>query len=255
MTARAILWDFDGTLATRPGLWSSCVIEVLDLHNPGHGVSRADAARFLESGFPWHHWEKVHDQLCDPDAWWDPVLAMIANAMLGAGVTLESVPTLAAHFRDRFLDSSRWHVYPDSAEALRLSASKGWRNVIISNHVPELPRLVADLGLGEHVHAVLTSAAHGYEKPHPVAFRLALEAAEAPTAVWMIGDNPIADIAGAAQLGIPGILTRAPDLDPPLVHRLESSYGASHFPDWQKHCDRRASTALEAVEFILTEPG
>ena len=142
-------------------------------------------------------------------------------------------------------------VYPDSVEALERSASAGWRNVIVSNHVPELPDLVDSLGLGEHVHAVLTSARHGHEKPHPGAFRLALEAAGGPTTVWMVGDNPIADIAGAAQLGIPGVLTRAPELDRGSVQRLEASYGGSCFPGWQQHCHKRAATAIEAVELIL----
>ncbi len=125
--------------------------------------------------------------------------------------------------------------------------------VIVSNHVPELPALVSQLGLANHVDAVLTSAEHGYEKPHPGAFRIALRAAGAPTSVWMVGDNPIADIAGAAQVGVPGVLTRTPDFDDVLIKRLESSYGASRFPDWQRLCDRRARTALEAVEVILSE--
>ena len=47
----------------------------------------------------------------------------------------------------------------------------------------------------------------GYEKPHPQAFRNVLQSLEAPEALWMIGDNPNADIAGAAALGIPGILS------------------------------------------------
>lgn len=34
--------------------------------------------------------------------------------------------------------------------------------------------------------------------------------------LWMIGDNPIADIAGAAALGIPGILVRKND--PGVAH-------------------------------------
>jgi len=29
-----------------------------------------------------------------------------------------------------------------------------------------------------------------------------------PTSVWMIGDNPVADVAGAEAVGIPAILVR-----------------------------------------------
>ncbi|HET9116938.1 MAG TPA: HAD family hydrolase [Pseudonocardiaceae bacterium] len=250
---RVILWDFDGTLATRPGLWSACVIEVLDQYSPDHGVSRSQVARMLESRFPWHDWETAHDHLSDSEAWWDPVLVLITDAMMAVGIPPGDTAAVAGSFRECFLDSNRWHVYDDSLPALRLARREGWRNVILSNHVPELPALVEQLGLADHVEVVISSAAHGYEKPHPEAFRIALEAAEAPTSVWMVGDNPIADIAGAAQLGIPGILARVPDLDPAIVQRLESSYGAARFPDWQQLCDRRAETALKAVELILSD--
>jgi FMN phosphatase YigB (HAD superfamily) len=133
-----------------------------------------------------------------------------------------------------------------------LSVSAGWRNVIVSNHGPELPDLVFQLGLADHVHAVVNSADNGYEKPHPQAFRLALQAAGDPTTAWIVGDNPIADIAGAAQVGIPGVLARSPEFDSAFIQRIETSYGHSRFPDWMRHCDIRASTAVEAVQLILS---
>lgn len=49
------------------------------------------------------------------------------------------------------------------------------------------------------------------------------------------------------------MLARAPELGPAVVQRLESSYGATRFPDWQQLCDRRAETALKAVELILSD--
>jgi len=37
--ARAkVLFDFDGTLAYRPGMWSGCLLDVLDELAPGHGL-------------------------------------------------------------------------------------------------------------------------------------------------------------------------------------------------------------------------
>ncbi|MGH7576165.1 MAG: HAD-IA family hydrolase, partial [Longimicrobiales bacterium] len=41
----------------------------------------------------------------------------------------------------------------------------------------------------------------GYEKPNPRAFRHVLNAVGPSGPVWMIGDNPIADVAGAAAVG------------------------------------------------------
>ena len=219
----------------------------------GLGVTRAAVAPFLETGFPWHDWQTAHEHLRDPDDWWQPVLELVADAMVGVGIDQTLAASLSTKVRSSFIDPARWHVYPDSFEALRLSASEGWRNLIVSNHVPELPCLIDGLGLSDHVEAVVNSAHTGSEKPHPGAFRLALEAAEDPATAWMVGDNPIADIAGAAQLGIPGILTRSPQFDPGFVHRLETRYGSPGFSDWQIHCERRADTALEAVEMILKD--
>lgn len=251
MSLPVILWDFDGTLATRPGSWSTCLVEVLDEHLPGHGATRERIAGSLRNGFPWHDWEKVHDNLRSPGEWWEPVLALITDAMIGAGVGPDAAASLAPRFRESYVDPARWHVFPDSLQALRLAGSAGWQNVIVSNHVPELRHLVSELGLAGHVHAVVNSADHGHEKPHPEAFRLALRAAGDPATAWMVGDNPIADIAGAARVGIPGILARARELNPASIQRIETSYGHSRFPDWVRHCDKRAATALEAVQLIL----
>jgi putative hydrolase of the HAD superfamily len=88
----------------------------------------------------------------------------------------------------------------------------GWRHVLLSNHVPELPQLVDRLGLGELFDEVLTSAATGYEKPHPEMFALGLRAAGAHERAWMVGDNYDADVVGAESAGIPAVLVRRDDV-------------------------------------------
>jgi putative hydrolase of the HAD superfamily len=116
----------------------------------------------------------------------------------------------------RFPDGTRvWRVFQDTRPALQATASAGWRNVILSNHVPELPRLVSELGLDDLIERVFNSASIGYEKPNPEAFRHALRGCDDPAHRWMVGDNPVADVAGAQALGIPALLVRtaggAPD--------------------------------------------
>ena len=61
-----------------------------------------------------------------------------------------------------------------------------------------------------------------HEKPHREAFALGRHAAGNPSELWMVGDNPVADVAGAKAAGIPSILVRrdgAPGLDA-VVSRL-----------------------------------
>jgi FMN phosphatase YigB (HAD superfamily) len=90
---------------------------------------------------------------------------------------------------------------------------RGWRHVVLSNHVPELGAIITHLGLDLLVEATVNSAQTGYEKPHPEAFALARRAAGDPATIWMVGDNTTADVAGAEAAGIPAILVRREGTD------------------------------------------
>jgi putative hydrolase of the HAD superfamily len=225
VTAPLAIWDFDGTLAWRDGLWSGCVLEVLDEHEPGHGVTREQLRERLSGGFPWHRHEQAHPELAEADAWWQALTPLIAGAIAGCGIAEVRARELCPAVRERFVDGSRvWRLFDDSADALRTTAAAGWRNAILSNHVPELHGLVVALGLDELVEEVFSSAATGYEKPHPEAFRLALRVCGEPAERWMVGDNPRADVAGAEALGIPAILIRT---DAPAPRRAPDAAAAA----------------------------
>lgn len=74
---RTVLWDFDGTLAHRPGLWSQAMVDVLAYHDPDHGHTREDVRAALRDGFPWHRWREPHAHLNEPDQWWADVNQLI----------------------------------------------------------------------------------------------------------------------------------------------------------------------------------
>ncbi len=209
MADRVVLWDFDGTLAWRPGLWGGCVLEVLDELEPGHGVTLESVRAGLRSGFPWHEPDRPHPHAGDSDAWWEPVEALIGRTVRQAGGDRFDAPRIATAVRERFIDPTRgWLVFDDTVPALVRAAQAGWHNVLLSNHVPELPELVEGLGLTDHFTRIFTSGASGYDKPHPEAFRTALLACGNPARAWMVGDNPIADVQGAEAIGLPAVLVR-----------------------------------------------
>lgn len=201
------MWDFDGTLAERPGLWSQTMVEVLNLEVSDHSVVRDDLRPALRDGFPWHRADQAHPELNDSDAWWQEVGRLLASAYRSVGYDKEA-ERLARLVRERFLDPAAWQVFDDTRPALERLADQGWSHVIVSNHVPELADLVEALGLAPYFAHVVTSARVGYDKPHPAIFRHALEQAGHPERAWMIGDNPIADVAGAQAAGIPAVLVR-----------------------------------------------
>jgi putative hydrolase of the HAD superfamily len=219
-----ILWDFDGTLARREGLWSGCMVEVLDERLPGHGIAVERMREAMRQGYPWSAPEEPHPHLCEPEAWWASMEARMASALVAVGVEGEHCAALARAVRGRLIDpSKRWEVYSDALPALARTEAAGWRNAILSNHVPELEAIAQALGLASAVEAIFSSAVTGYEKPHPEAFRTALATLGRPRRVWMVGDNPHADVAGAEALGIPAILVRS---EGEAERRAESLHGA-----------------------------
>jgi HAD superfamily hydrolase (TIGR01549 family) len=196
-------------LAFRPGRWRGCLAETLDEHQPDHGITSERLRPFLQNGFPWHHPEIAHPELCEPEAWWKNTEDLLARAYQGVGIDSARASELARLARQRYLDASTgWQLFDDTMPTLDRLRADGWKHVIVSNHVPELTQLVEALGLADRIDAVFSSAVTGYEKPHRGAFEIALRHCGFPRRVWMVGDNPVADVAGAESAGIPAILVR-----------------------------------------------
>jgi putative hydrolase of the HAD superfamily len=222
---KAVIWDFDETLARRSGGWRHTLVDALDLESPGHGLTATDVEPGLRHGFPWHDWERAHSELSDPDRWWANLRPVLQIAMEQAGVSKPIAERASSRVRSEYVRLDRWSAFPDTEPALDRLRRNGWRQAILSNHCPELPDLVRGLGLWDYFDVVLTSAAIGFEKPHPEAYACALRELGHPQSVWMVGDGPEADIAGALRCGIPGVLVRRPapgfDYAPDLITAVE----------------------------------
>ena len=205
-----ILWDFDGTLAHRPKMWTGLLIETLDLHEPGHTVELESIRPWLRDGFFWHTPETPHCGLTARE-WWDVVEARLATAYESVGLAAGRARELAAVAHERYCDHQiAWRLFDDTRPVLAALASRGWTHVVLSNHIPELEELVTGLGLTDLISATVTSGRTGYEKPHPEAFAAGRRAAGGTSTLWMVGDNVDADVIGAESVGIPAILVRNP---------------------------------------------
>jgi putative hydrolase of the HAD superfamily len=204
-----IIWDFDGTLAYKPGLWSGTLMQVLNEYHPEHDIEICQIKPYLKDTFPWHTPDKPHHHLSTPESWWSHVEEVIANAYQAVGISKEISIHLGQLVHQRYINPQSFILYDDTLSTLNYLSSKGWKNVILSNHVPELPQIVEQLGLGQLISNCISSATIGYEKPNPEAFKIALSASGNPKSVWMIGDSISADIIGAQNVNIPAILVHS----------------------------------------------
>jgi len=202
-----VFWDFDGTLARRGDLWAGALLEALTVVDSESGVTLGRLRQGLSSGFPWHTPERVVEAPT-PDEWWQSLRPTLLSAYLAAGVPSPVATSAADRVRAAFYRRDAWELIDGAIDALATTRSAGYRNVILSNHGPELPQLVEELGLAELVDLTITSAAVGAEKPNPLIFEFALATVgvHAHDDVWMVGDNPVADVEGAERVGIRAIL-------------------------------------------------
>ena len=205
-----LIWDFDGTLGYRIGMWSGALAEVLQHERLADRATVDDLRPYLQQDFPWHHPEQPHPSYQDADAWWAALAPVFERAFrYGAGLGPRQAARCAQQVRQAYLNPTRWRLFADTLSCLQALTAQDWRHVVLSNHVPELPALLEALGLAPHLDTVFTSAATGFEKPHPQAFHTVLRwLGKAPT-VWMVGDSVTADVAGAQAVGLRAILVRS----------------------------------------------
>jgi putative hydrolase of the HAD superfamily len=129
---------------------------------------------------------------------------------------------LADAFVATYLDE--WNVgiaaIPGVPELLADLGAAGHTLAVVSNacHPPLVPDHLEALGIADAFAAVVTSIEVGWRKPRPEIFAAALAAvgATAEDAVF-VGDNPVADYAGATAAGMAAWLVDPLGVAPPSV--------------------------------------
>ena len=208
-TKKAVIWDFDGTLV-RFASWRMAIIDVLNECEPGHNVDSDQIRPYLRDGFPWHRPEEPHIHITHPDQWWKALEPVFIYCYKGVGYPDERAKELASRVRKHMINPGRYVLYDDAISVLASLKGKGWMNIILSNHMPELPDVVKAMEISHFIDLCITSGITGYEKPNIQAFRIALESAGYPTVAWLVGDNIESDVKGAITAGIPAILVHNP---------------------------------------------
>lgn len=123
----------------------------------------------------------------------------------GAEASEERTAGLAALFRALSYTEGPKCI-PGAAETLATLRGRGVRVFLLSNAQSCFTRgELAMLSLADAFDGIFLSSDWGCKKPHEAFFRLALERTGLrPDEVLMVGNDPVADMAGAGALGIPG---------------------------------------------------
>jgi putative hydrolase of the HAD superfamily len=128
----------------------------------------------------------------------------IIEGMGGSGPQVEDA---AREIYEQWAACHHFYLYDDVAEVLRELHGRGLKIGLISNSHRCLTSFQCHFELEGLFSAAVSSAEHGYMKPHPSIFESALQQADAdPVSSVMVGDSIAHDVEGARRLGMRAVL-------------------------------------------------
>ncbi|MEX1376418.1 MAG: HAD family hydrolase [Eubacteriales bacterium] len=197
--------DFHGTLAYKS--YSDTLHQVLTEFHPDHLYTQSTFRDLLDGSYLWDNPEAEHKQLNKPEKWWEHMNGKLKEAYIQLGYK-QDAEQMTARFRELYTDPNEYMVYDDAVEGVKKIRKMGWKVVILTNHMPEIKKVIKKLPFGRYISKVISSANIGYEKPNIKFYEYALKKTWHPEKCVMLGDNILADIQGATSVGIPAILVR-----------------------------------------------
>ena len=115
--------------------------------------------------------------------------------------------TVAREMYEDWALHHHFSLYDDVRECLEALSDRGVRLGLISNSHRCLDSFRAHFGLDQLISVAVSSAEHGYMKPHPTIFRAALEQMQVTASeAVMVGDSLAHDVRGAEGIGMLGVL-------------------------------------------------
>ena len=125
----------------------------------------------------------------------------------GMGGSGEGVEAASRDIYDAWSSCHHFSLYDDVPEVLRRLRARGLTIGLISNTQRCLASFQSHFGLDGVFTVRISSADHGYMKPHPSIFRAALtQAGVTAEESLMVGDSLMHDVLGARRLGMRAVL-------------------------------------------------
>ena len=204
--SKAILWDFDGTLSYPNKSFSTALYDAIT--QCGHAVHRTEAMAFTERAYSWKAPDRTYPDQTG-EKWWEDLFGKTALFCRSQGIAPADIPKINRRFRELLTAVSNYRLYDDTLETLRLCAALGYKNHLATNNYPEITAVINALGLDPWLTGCIVSSHIGYEKPRKEFYDHAKALCGAPETLYMVGDNPVADILGAKNAGLVTIAVHA----------------------------------------------
>jgi HAD superfamily hydrolase (TIGR01662 family) len=200
---RAVFFDVDFTLIhpgpafLGSGYRDFCARHGVVVDADRFGEAVALAAKLLDSS----------GGIYDPQIFVDYTRRIIE----GMGGTGDRVDDAARDIYEEWSACHHFALYDDVPDVIRELHARGLTIGLISNTQRCLASFQAHFALDGLFTVTVSSAEHGYMKPHPSIFHAALQrAGVSPADSVMVGDSVEHDIAGARQIGMRAVLVARP---------------------------------------------
>lgn len=233
MSVRAVCLDLDGTLLRDDHVDGVVRAVAAEMAGRYDGID-ADALADANERVWWEYWPEVGDAWLRGDLEPDSVPTEVwRRALAEVGVTDASAAP-EAHALHTATETTAFRLYEESAEVLQLLRERGIPTALITNGPSGLQRgKLRATGIEAAFDVVIVSGEHGVHKPDAEIFALALAGLGTSAAETLhVGDNLIADVAGARDAGLTAVwIDRSqaglPDGDRPdtVIAGLRELYG------------------------------
>jgi len=120
-----IWWDFDGTLASRPLMWSRAARHLLERASIACDDLPRPLLEVLNNDMPWHGPHRAHPELSTPDIWWARVFGIYAAGLSQCGWSHAATPSGFEALRTEILDARAYSLFEDVVPVLTTLREKG----------------------------------------------------------------------------------------------------------------------------------